>query len=208
MAVNLIRLFDFYLAAMFLVGSWRRFGQYRTIAAIMFSAPGRWPNLLRVMKEHRAVFFTWATLRPALLALSLAVIQTICSRLIWPQADLTLKDLMHHWFMLPVLILTASPMLGVDCYFLVRVTRIDRRETEQYLDMAEKWLTSWKAPVVRIATLGYIDPRRIVSEEVRKALEMISTLLNSNLKWMSLQMFLRVAFGLALWLTWALFPSA
>jgi hypothetical protein len=206
MAVNLIRLFDFYLAAMFLLGSWRRFGQYRTVAAIMFSAPGRWPNLLRVMKQHRAVFFTWATIRPALTALSLAVIQTVCSRLIWPQADLTIVDILRHWFMLPLLILTVVPMLGVDIYFLIRVGRIDRAETVQYLDMAEKWLTSWKAPVVRWATLGYIDPRRMVSEEVRKALEMISDLVNSNLKWMSLQMGLRVLFGLTLWLTWALFP--
>jgi hypothetical protein len=48
----------------------------------------------------------------------------------------------------------------------------------------------------------------MVSEEVRKAMEMISDLINSNLRWMSLQMCLRVLFGLTLWLTWALFPSA
>ncbi len=208
MAVNLIRLFDFYLAAMFLLGSWRRFEQYRTIAGILFAAPGRWPNLLRMMKEHRAVFFTWATIRPALLALALAVLQTICSRLIWPQADLTLADLLSHWIMLPILILAVCPMLGVDLYFLIRVSRIDRRETEAYLDMAEKWLTSWKAPVLRFATLGYIDPRRMVSEELRKAMEMISTLINSSLRWMSLQIVLRVLFGLTLWFTWALFPGA
>ncbi len=208
MAVNLIRVFDFYLAAMFLLGTVRRFEQYRTVAAMMMAAPGRWPNLLRVMKEHRAVFSTWATIRPALLALSLAVIQTICSRLIWPQADLTIVDILRHWVMVPLLILTVVPMLGVDAYFLIRVSRIDRAENEQYLDMAEKWLTSWKAPAIRWATLGYIDPRRMVSEEVRKALEAISALVNSNLRWMSLQMCLRVLFGLTLWLTWALFPAS
>src|SRR5262245_23048223 len=125
MAVNLIRLFDFYLAAMFLLGTVRRFETYHTIAGIMVSAPGRWPSLLRVMKEHRAVFFTWATIRPALLALFLAVLQTICSRLIWPQADLTLADLVRHWVMLPVLILAVIPMVGVDLYFLIRVGRIN-----------------------------------------------------------------------------------
>jgi hypothetical protein len=203
--VNLIHLFDFYLAAMFLLGSVRRFGQYRTIGAIMVSAPGRWPNLLKVMKEHRAVFFTWATVRPALLALSLAVIQAVCSRLIWPQAELTTYDVLRHWIMVPVLIATMFPMLGVDVYFLIRVSRIDRGETEAYLDKAENWLTSWKAPVVKWMTLGYINPQRVVSAEVRKALEEISALINSNLRWMSLQMGLRVLFGLALWLTWALF---
>lgn len=208
MGVNLIRLFDFYLAAMFLLGSVRRFGQYQTMGAIVVSAPARWPNLLRVMKQHRAVFFTWATIRPALIALSLAVIQTMCSRLIFPQADLTLRDLGRDWYMLPVLMATMLPMLGVDAYFLIRVNRINRVETEAYLDKAEKWLTSWKAPVVRWVTLGYIDPRGMVSAEVRKALEEISALINSSLNWMSLQMGLRVLFGLSLWLTWALFPSA
>jgi hypothetical protein len=71
--------------------------------------------------------------------------------------------------------------------------------------MAENWLTSWKAPVVRFVTLGYVDPRRMVSSEVHKALTAISDLINRNLYWMSLQIGLRVVFGLALWSTWALF---
>ena len=50
--VNLIRLFDFYLAAMFLLSTMRRLSQYRSIAAIVFSAPGRWPRLLREMKQR------------------------------------------------------------------------------------------------------------------------------------------------------------
>jgi hypothetical protein len=207
--VNLIRLFDFYLAAMFLVGTLRRLEQYRTIGGIVVSAPGRWPKLLQVMKQHRAVFLTWSTVRPALLALALAVVQTVASRLIWPQANLTLIDLFAHWYTIPVLVLTGAPMLGVDIYFLVRVSRINRRETEEYLDNAEHWLTSWKGSVLRALTLGYVDPRRMVSVEVGKALTEISNLINRNLYWMSLQIGLRVLFGLALWGTWAFFgPSA
>ena len=95
------------------------------------------------------------------------------------------------------------PMLGVDIFFLVRVGRIDRAETEKYLDMAESWLTAWKVTAVRVITFGKIDPRRRVSEEVQKALTAISNLINRSLYWMSLQVGLRVIFGLTLWLTWA-----
>ena len=203
--INLIRLFDFYLAAMFLLSTMRRLEQYRSIGAIIVSAPGRWPKLLQEMKQHRAIFFTWTTLRPAALALSLAIVQMIASRIIWPQAHLTFAQLFQYWYVLPVVLLTFGAMGAVDLYFLIRVGRIDREETIKYLDQAEHWLTSWKAPVVRFLTLGYVDPRRMVNEEVRNALTALSDLMNRNFYWMSLQMGLRVLFGLVLWGIWAIF---
>ena len=98
-------------------------------------------------------------------------------------------------------------MLGVDIYFLIRVGRINREETIAYLDMAESWLTGWKAPVVRALTFGMVDPRQRVSEEVRKALLALSQLLSTNLYWMAGQMACRVVFGLSLWLAWAFFTT-
>ena len=201
--LNLINLFGFYLAAMFLLGTLRRFEQYRAIGGIMVAAPGRWPRLLKVMKEHRAIFLTWSTLRPAGLALLLCVVHMIASRAVWPQAHLTAHALFDSWLIPPLIVMTMIPMLAVDVYFLVRVGRIDRVETEYYLDVAEAWLTGWKAAAVRTVTFGAIDPRRKVSEEVQKALSAISNLINRNLYWMSLQVGLRVVFGLTLWLTWA-----
>ena len=47
--------------------------------------------------------------------------------------------------------------------------------------------------------------RRMVNDEVQKALVSASDLLNRNLYLTALQMGLRVAFGLGLWLTWAVF---
>ena len=205
--VNLINLFGFYLAAMFLLGTMRRFGQYRAIGGILVAAPGRWPRLLKVMNEHRAIFLTWSTLRPAALALLLCVIHLIASRVVWPRAQLTVVHLLDSWALLPLLFAAGIPMLAVDVYFLVRVGRIDQPETEKYLDMAESWLTGWKATAVRVVTFGRIDPRRKVSEEVQKALTAISNLINRNLYWMSLQVGLRVVFGLTLWLTWAVLAS-
>jgi hypothetical protein len=201
--VNLINLFGFYLAVMFLLGLFRRFEQYRTIAGILVSAPSRWPKLLVVMKEHRAIFISWSTLRPAALALLLCVLHTIASRVIWPHAHLTAAHVLDSWLIPLLLIATLIPMLAVDIYFLVRVGQIDRAETEEYLDVAESWLTGWKATAIRMVTFGKIDPRRRVSEEVQKALTTLSSLMNRNLYWMSLQVGLRVVFGLTLWLAWA-----
>ena len=125
------------------------------------------------------------------------------ARVIWPQAHLTVRDIFSSWLSSLLLVATGAPMLAVDTYFLVRVGRINRAETEKHLDQAEFWLTGWKAPVVRIVTFGLVDPRRIVSAEVEKAMTVISDLINRNLYWMSLQLGLRVLFGLTLWLVWA-----
>jgi len=201
--LNLIHVFDFYLMAIFLLSTARRMSQYRAVASLVFSARGRWPRLLQQMKEHRAIFFTWSNLRPALLALSLLVVQSIASRVIWPHAKLTMQDILDIWWVFSLLLLTLVPMLVVDAYFLLRVGRIDQAETEKYLDQAEFWLTGKKATLLRIVTFGFVDPRRMVSEEVRKALVEINELLRSNLYWMAAQAGCRIIFGLSLWLTWA-----
>jgi hypothetical protein len=56
---------------------------------------------------------------------------------------------------------------------------------------------------VRVFTLGYINPRRMVTLEVRKALVEASRLLNVTLWWVTAQVGLRAAFGLSLWLIYA-----
>ncbi|HEV3143544.1 MAG TPA: hypothetical protein VGZ47_06620 [Gemmataceae bacterium] len=206
--LNLIHVFDFYLMAMFLLGTARRLGQYWSLAAIVFSAPGRWPRLLKLMREHRAMFLTWSTFRPAFLALALAVIHSIATRVIWPQSRLTVENLLDTWWVLPLFIITLTPMLAVDGYFLFRIGQVDRAETEKYLDQAEYWLTGHKATVVRIFTLGYVDPRRMVSEEVQKTIVYINELMSRNFHWISLQAGLRILFGLTLWLTWAFLVSS
>jgi len=201
--LNLIHLFNFYLAAMFFLGTYRRVAQYRAVGALLVAAPKRWPRLLQMMKQHRTIFLTWSTLRPAALALILLILNLIASRLLWPQAELTIADLFRRWYLPLLPIATLLPMIGIDAFFLIRIGQIDQKDTEKQLDHAESWLTSWKAPVVRALTFGYIDPRRMVSTEVQKALVAISDLMNRNLYWMSAQIGSRVLFGLTLWLTWA-----
>jgi hypothetical protein len=57
--------------------------------------------------------------------------------------------------------------------------------------------------VVKFFTLGFINPRQMVAVEVRKALIDASRLINSTFWWIAIQASLRVAFGLAIWLTYA-----
>src|SRR5258708_40220759 len=131
----------------------------------------------------------------------------LCLRVIWPKSHLTVLDLGAEWWMIPVICLTGAAMVAVDLYFIIRVGRIDRPETEKYLDEAEHWMRTWKAPGVKVLTFGLINPRKIVDTEVRKAMEEGKGLLNRNLWLISLQAALRAAFGLCLWIAWAVHPE-
>jgi hypothetical protein len=81
--------------------------------------------------------------------------------------------------------------------------RFDRVALEEDLDKAEHWLHSWKAPALRFITFGLINPRKIVNDQVREALVKASLVVNGQMWRWSLQIAMRLAFGLALWVTWA-----
>ncbi|MCI0381184.1 MAG: hypothetical protein L0215_26665 [Gemmataceae bacterium] len=209
LGLNLIHLLDFYLLVFFFVGTWRRIGQYRNIGKLAIAGPGRWPHLLKLMNEHRTIFMTWATVAPALLALGLTVLQLLASRLIWPEAGrppygLNLGRLLEHWPALFVVAPLGLAMLAMDLYTVLFVAEVPRQEMEKYFDQAEYWLRSRTAHVVRAVTFGFINPRKMVANEVQKALVEASSLLNRSLWWVSMQTGLRFSFGLSLWLTWAL----
>ena len=202
--VNLIHLFDFYLAVMLVLSIYRRFGQYEAIVRLVWAVPGHWPNLLGLIKQHHTIFLTWTTVLPAVLALTLTIIQVLASRVLWSHAALTPADVANDWLAWPFLGVFGVGMLAVDLYFILDVSEINRADIAKYFDEAEYWLRSWKAPVVHFFTLGRISPRKVVAVEVQKALVEASQTINVNLWWVVLQVFLRVGFGLSLWLTWAL----
>jgi hypothetical protein len=205
--LNLIHLFTFYLAAVFTISTVRRLRQYHDVAQLALAAPNRWPRVLEQLRGHWFMFLTWTTLRPVAVALGLLFIQMVCSRLIWPTAHLTLRELLAEWWLTPPVLIALAAMLAVDVYFIVRVGAIDRRETAEYLDEAEHWLTSWKGPVIQMVTLGYINPREMVSVEVKKAVEEGRGLLHRTLWWVSAQAGLRTLYGLLLWTAWAVHPG-
>lgn len=207
--LNLIHFLDFYFMFMFVMGTWRRWTGYREIGRLMVAGIGRWPKLLKLVHEHRTIFLTWRTMLPGVLAFTLTVVQLFASRLLFPQVghppgELTPATLFTHYFALPFVVLLGLAMFGLDGWFLVRVAIIDRMLLEKYFDQAEYWLNSGTAHVVRVVTFGFVNPRKMVGEEVRKALLMVTEMLNTTLWWMCLQIGLRFTFGLSLWITWAL----
>jgi len=220
MNLNLIRLFDFYLAALFLLSTYMRYQQYEAIIRLVRALPDRWPRLLGLIREHHAIFLTWETVFPGLVALGLTLMNMLACRLLWPHASVTIASLwgvkdelgeaggssfiLHPSSFTIVVAALGLAMLCVDLYATFKVGHVDRVQLESYFDQAEYWLRSWVTPVVHIFTLGYINPRKMVSGEVRKALVQASKQLNTTLWWVSLQVTLRIAYGLSLWLSFAI----
>jgi len=202
--LNLIRLFDFYLALMLLVGFYRRFSVYRDVVFLLFAfVIRRWPRLLSRLVRHRGEVMNWSTLGPLAVALALMTLQMIASRLVFPQATITLRDLLDPGWQLPLVIITIVPMLAVDFYFIIRVGRFDHSETVKYFDQAETWAGTLRANVVRIATFGRVDPERMVDEQVRDGLRQFGGTLSWAMWWVSTQVILRLLYGVTLWILWA-----
>src|SRR5262249_46027547 len=201
--LDLIHFFDFYLMLLFLISTSVCLRQYGAVLALVRPVPGRGPKLFELVKQHRTVLPTWTTVLPGAVALALSLLHMLACRLVWQQARLTVDGLIQLWAAMPFVVLSGAAMLGVDLYATFRVGEIDRKLLEKYFDQAEYWLRSWVAPVVRIFTLGRINPRKMVAVEVQKALVEASRLLNTNLWWIIVQVGLRVAFGLSIWTTYA-----
>ncbi len=205
--LSLIRFFGFYLAVMFLAGTLVRVRQYRTFLNLVRGFPGRWPRLLKLVGQHSHIFLTWGTVMPLALSLGLVLANWVASTVLWPRAnDFTVARLLEVLPAVPVVLVCGAAMLAVDVYGCVIVGEVNQAEMESYFDQAEYWLRSWTAPVVRLFTLGYINPRQMVAAEVRTALVSASRLLNSTLWWVVSQTGLRIAFGLSLWGSYALGP--
>jgi len=200
--VNLIRALDWYLLIIFVASSVLRLRQYRSLLRLVWLFPGRWPLLLELINKHRSILLTWGTVLPAFLALVLLAANTLACRLVWPQADLSLAQLADSWQAALVVGCLGTIMVGFDCYSARRVGRWDREPVERQFDQAEYWLKSWTAPVLRFVTFGFVNPRKLVSVEIRKALVAASRQLNWSLWWTSLQVSLRIAFGASVWLTY------
>ncbi len=152
-------------------------------------------------RGHATVFLSAGTILPASLALVLWIIHTLACRLVWPRANLTVSDLAQHAAVIPLLAVLGTAMLSVDGYVTFNFGRLDRALMQKYFDKAEIWLR--RAPVVKMFTFGFVNPQQMVASEVQKALLEVNRLLNLTLWWFNLQIGLRVAFGLALWLTYA-----
>ena len=172
------------------------------------SVPGRWPRLFQLIKQHHNILLTWRTILPLALSGGLLAAHTFISEFVCPHAarDLTVDRLLELWPSLLVVVPAGVFMIGLDIYVYNHLSPFKRAMLEKYFDQAEYWLRSWTAPVVRVFTLGRINPRQMVAKEVRTALEGAGRMMTTALWWVSLQTGARLAFGLALWGTYVAQP--
>ena len=200
-----IPLYSFYLVFLFLASTLLRLRQYNAVLSLAGRLRSRWPNLTKLLFAHRHIFLTWETYRPLFVVSSLVALNTLASQFVWPQAkSFSLADLVAIWPVVPVVVLTGAAMAAFDIRGTLQRGEIDRAETEKYFDQAESWLRGWKAPAVRLLSFGAINPRQMVAKEVRAALEGATPWLHSTIRWFMIQTTLRIAFGLALWSSYAL----
>jgi len=206
MQLHVIRLFNLYLMLVFLVTTYARLRDYVKIVNLVRHAPGRWPRLFQLVKQHWNIFLTWKSFYPLLLSGGLLLVHTILTRLVWPFADdfLTIGQLLKNWPTLFFVLPCTVAMIAFDIYWAATTADIDFALLEKYFDQAEFWLKAWTAPVVRMFTFGYVNPRQMVATEVRKALIDASGMLNSTLWWMAWQASVRIACGASLWLAYLL----
>jgi hypothetical protein len=206
LGLHVIRLFNLYLILVFLATTYARLRDYVKVLDLVRRVPGRWPRLFELVKQHWNIFLTWGSFYPLLSSGGLVLVHTILTRLVWPFADdyLTVERLGENWWTLLVVIPCTAAMIGLDTYGAATAAPIDARLLAKYFDQAEFWLRSWTAPVVRVFTLGYVNPRQMVAAEVRKALTDAGSMLNSTLWWMAWQAGVRIACGASLWVAYLL----
>ncbi len=206
--LNLIVVFNYYLALAFLVGTVVRIRTYRAILGLVFACPGRWPKLLAVVKKHRTILLGWPMLLAIGLALALMLINSLAVNLVWAPARVTCEDLSGRWVPLAAVTLSGVLMLLLDCRATFSVGHFDRAALEQDLDKAESWLKSWMAPALRVLTFGFVNPRKIVGAEVQRVLVDANWIVIGGMWRTSLRIGMQLAFGLSLWLTWAVSLSS
>lgn len=201
--LNLIDVFNYYLILAFLVSTGIRIRTYLAIFGLVIACPGRWPKLLVLVKKHRTLFLGWPMLLAVGLAFTLMLSNSLAIHLVWVSARVTFEELRERWLPLGIGILSGGLMLFLDCQGISRARHFNRTALEETLDNAESWLKSWMAPALRIMTFGFVHPRKIVGEEVQRALVNTNWIVIGGMRHTSLRIGVQLVFGLSLWLTWA-----
>lgn len=202
--MNLMDLFQFYLGVVFILSIVLRRRQYRALVELVAAGPKRWPRLMNLLSAERWLLFSWPTLVPIALALLLMLIHSAMYNLLWPHAAVTLSDLTHHTTALGLLLVCAANMVTVDAQSTFSHWEFNKADYEPMLDQAEYWLTTRWAPALKMLTFGRVDPEQRVRAEVRQALTRSQADIRAMFWNWSIQVGLRLAFGITLWLTWAL----
>lgn len=201
--LNLLDVFNYYLILGFVVSTAFNIRRYRAMLGLMWGFPNRWPKLLALVKQHRTILLSWPTLLAIGFTFALMLSNSLAIHLVWVHAQVTFEGLWGHWLPFAAILVSGALMLFLDSRAIYRVGRFDRTGLEEKLDKAESWLKSWAGPALRMFTLGFVNPRKIVGLEVQKALVEANWLVIGGMWRWSLRIGMQLAVGLCLWLTWA-----
>jgi hypothetical protein len=135
--------------------------------------------------------------------LALMLTNSLAIHWVWSSAKVTYEDVRERWLPMLAVILSGAVMLLLDGQAMFRVGGFDRTALEDDLDKAESWLKSWLAPAIRVATFGFVNPRKIVGAEVQRLLVDANWIVIGGMWRTSLRIGAQLVFGLSLWLTWA-----
>ncbi len=202
MTLNLIVVFDWYLMIAFIVGTVLRIRQYYAVLRFVFAFPGRYPRLYKLTKEHRTIFLGWPTLLPIAATFLLMLVHSLMLRLVWVDAEVTPSDLWSNLVGFGFAVVFGVLMLYFDFRATFLIAQFDRSALEPHLDRAEYWLQTKWSTALRIVTFGWLNPRKMVHDELRVSLTDAALSVTEAMWWWAVQVGLRFMFGLSLWITW------
>lgn len=200
--INLIAVFDWYLMITFIVGTVLRIRQYYVVLRFVFAFPNRYPKLYELAKQHRTIFLGWPTLLPIAVTFLLMLIHSLMLRMVWRSAEVTPAELWSNTIGTAFAIVCGAGMLYFDFRATFLIAKFDRSALEPHLDRAEYWLQTKWSTALRIVTIGWLNPRKMVHEELRKSLTDAALSVTEQMWWWAMQIGLRFLFGLSLWVTW------
>lgn len=202
-AINLMASYERYLVLTFVLSLMLRFRQYHTNVRFAWAVPQQWPNVLAIIKKHSNIFLTWTTLLPVAITFGILLMHTVCYRLIWSEAIVTPDGLRQHPLVLAFLLPVSLWMICLDLGTLFRSSQLDFAEIEKNLSKGEFALTSRALSALRLASLGFFNPRKLVENRVADSLHGVRLALLAQLRRWSFHTAVRITFGFLLWFAYA-----
>jgi hypothetical protein len=198
-AINLMASYERYLVLTFVLSLLLRFRQYHTNVRFAWAFPQQWPNVLEVIKKHSDIFLRWTTLLPVAVTLVILLTHTVCYRLVWSEAVVTPGGLREHLVVAAFLLPVSLWMICLDLSTLFRASQLDFAEIEKNLSKGEFALTSRALSALRVASLGFFNPRKLVENRVADSLHGVRLALLAQLRRWSFHTAVRITFGFLLW---------
>lgn len=200
-------MYERYLFAVFLLSLVIRFHQYRLNLGFAWKFPTEFPQVFDIVKQHRQLLLNWTTLYPATIALCVMLAHSLSLRLVFRGADVTPNSLQVWWLPQLAVLIPAVCIVFCDLRALTATSSTDFEAIERDLSRGEFVLTSRSMWMVRIGTLGLVNPRRIVESRIADTLQGVRWALLRQLKAFAMQTMLRISLGLSLWLSYALLTA-